>query len=39
MTTRTPPGTARTAVAFALITAAALGLTACAGGGDRKSVV
>ncbi|MFC9385390.1 ABC transporter substrate-binding protein [Streptomyces venezuelae] len=32
MTTRTPPGTARTAVAFALITAAALGLTACAGG-------
>ncbi|MER7950042.1 ABC transporter substrate-binding protein [Streptomyces sp. NPDC096079] len=32
MSTRTSSGTVRTAVAFALITAAALGLTACAGG-------
>ncbi|MEV4429853.1 ABC transporter substrate-binding protein [Streptomyces sp. R-07] len=32
MSTRTSSGTARTALAFALITAAALGLTACAGG-------
>ncbi|MFF9067692.1 ABC transporter substrate-binding protein [Streptomyces sp. NPDC014891] len=32
MTTRTRPGTARTALVFALITGAALTLTACAGG-------
>ncbi|WP_432088810.1 ABC transporter substrate-binding protein [Streptomyces sp. bgisy095] len=32
MSTRTSPGPARTALAFALITVAALGLTACAGG-------
>ncbi|MBD0707789.1 MULTISPECIES: ABC transporter substrate-binding protein [unclassified Streptomyces] len=32
MSTRTSPGTARTALVFGLITAAALGLTACSGG-------
>ncbi|MFC9590490.1 ABC transporter substrate-binding protein [Streptomyces sp. NPDC056944] len=32
MSTRTSSGTARTTLAFALITAAALGLTACSGG-------
>ncbi|WP_030691254.1 ABC transporter substrate-binding protein [Streptomyces globisporus] len=32
MSTRTSPGTARTTLVFALITAAALGLTACSGG-------
>ncbi|MFH8580788.1 ABC transporter substrate-binding protein [Streptomyces zaomyceticus] len=32
MTTRTRPGTARTTVVFALITGAALALTACSGG-------
>ncbi|MEW1904876.1 ABC transporter substrate-binding protein [Streptomyces sp. NPDC086147] len=32
MSTRTSPGPARTALAFSLITVAALGLTACAGG-------
>ncbi|MFJ5831338.1 ABC transporter substrate-binding protein [Streptomyces sp. NPDC093089] len=37
MSTRTSSGTARTAVAFALITAAALALTACAGGDPATS--
>ncbi|MEV4942575.1 ABC transporter substrate-binding protein [Streptomyces zaomyceticus] len=37
MTTRTRPGTTRTTVVFALITGAALALTACSGGGPATA--